>query len=109
MPTNDAWLAWVGDVAYVRAGSALISAAVAAATWPRQHFLYFLPLPHGQSSLRPIFVHGFGRLLIGGCARDTHHPKSPELVCITLNRAVIVAPAVRKNLRFAEPSHYPPI
>ena len=24
-------------------------------TPPRQHFLYFLPLPHGQGSLRPIF------------------------------------------------------
>ena len=36
----------------VRPGIAL-RPADAAYRFPRQHFLYFLPLPHGQGSLRP--------------------------------------------------------
>jgi hypothetical protein len=32
----------------------------AASAFPRQHFLYFLPLPQGQGSLRPIFVERAG-------------------------------------------------
>jgi hypothetical protein len=49
MPANGAGRESGGDVTSVRARSALTAAA-----WPRQHFLYFLPLPHGQDSLRPI-------------------------------------------------------
>ena len=35
---------------------------------PRQHFLYFFPLPQGQGSLRP----NFGALAWESCAGDAH-------------------------------------
>ena len=38
------------------------AAAYAGSTLPRQHFLYILPLAHGQRSLRPVFAFANARL-----------------------------------------------
>ena len=34
-----------------------------------QHFLYFLPLPHGQGSLGPVFVAGSAGVSVSPCSR----------------------------------------
>ena len=45
---NDEVSKWIGYVSYFTFYN------------PRQHFLYFLPLPQGQGSFRPGFLPGAG-------------------------------------------------
>src|SRR6266571_591720 len=56
-----------------------------------QHFLYFLPLPHGQASLRPATFW----LLAGSWARSSPPPrlKTSFLLCISSSISSISSPS----------------
>src|SRR4030042_5400665 len=70
-----------------------------------QHFLYFLPLPQGQGSLRPTFsgLLGFGVcvtlcLALNGSLKQLHHPIS--FTVSSMNRRCRSSPNFRKVSSF---------